>query len=101
MLPDNPHDLIAGKDYDSEGIAQRYLTALQIGGPEYGYIDGDPLQVRDAVAAAGESDVQRPVVGDAGARTHGRGEAPDRLAFETVEPRLTPAEPAGGSSLPT
>jgi hypothetical protein len=46
MLPDNPHDLIDGKDYGSEGIAQRYLTALHIGGPEYGYNKSWPLTAR-------------------------------------------------------
>lgn len=37
MLPDDPADMIAGKNYGSEGTAQRYLCALLINGPSYGY----------------------------------------------------------------
>lgn len=46
MLPDDPADLIAGKNYGSEGIAQRYLCALLIGGREYGYHKSWPLSER-------------------------------------------------------
>ncbi len=37
MLPDDPADLISGKNYGSEGTAQRYLCALLINGVAYGY----------------------------------------------------------------
>ena len=46
MLPDDPADLIAGKNYGSEGTAQRYLCALLIDGPEYGYHKSWPLSER-------------------------------------------------------
>lgn len=46
MLPDDPADLIAGKDYGSEGTAQRYLCALLTNGPQYGYHKSWPLSER-------------------------------------------------------
>lgn len=46
MLPDDPAQLIAGKDYGPEGTAQRYLTALLIGAPHYGYNKSWPLSER-------------------------------------------------------
>jgi len=48
MLPDDPTALIAGKDYGSEGTAQRYLCALLISGPGYGYHKSWPLSERGA-----------------------------------------------------
>lgn len=48
MLPDDPADLISGKDYGSEGTAQRYLCALLICGPAYGYNKSWPLTERGA-----------------------------------------------------
>lgn len=43
VLPDDPAELIAGKNYGSEGTAQRYLCALLIDGSEYGYHKSWPL----------------------------------------------------------
>jgi hypothetical protein len=48
MLPDDPADLIAGKDYGSEGVAQRYLCALLINDTHYGYNKSWPLSDRGA-----------------------------------------------------
>jgi hypothetical protein len=46
VLPDDPADLIAGKNYGSEGTAQRYLCALLINGSAYGYHKSWPLTER-------------------------------------------------------
>jgi len=46
VLPEDPSDLVAGKNYGSEGTAQRYLCALLISGPEYGYNKSWPLSER-------------------------------------------------------
>jgi hypothetical protein len=46
VLPDDPAELIAGKDYGSEGTAQRYLCALLIDGSMYGYNKSWPLSER-------------------------------------------------------
>ena len=48
MLPEDPSDLVAVKNYGSEGTAQRYLCALLISGPEYGYNKSWPLSERGA-----------------------------------------------------
>lgn len=48
MLPDDPAELIESKDYGSEGTAQRYLCALLINGPAYGYHKTWPLSERGA-----------------------------------------------------
>jgi hypothetical protein len=45
--------LIAGKDYGSEGTAQRYLCALLINGPQYGYHKSWPLSERGVRFVAG------------------------------------------------
>lgn len=46
MLPDDPAQLTAGKNYGSEGTAQRYLCALLIDGREYGYHKSWPVSER-------------------------------------------------------
>lgn len=53
MLPDDPADLILGKKYGSEGIAQRYLCALLINGSSYGYHKSWALTERGARFVAG------------------------------------------------
>jgi len=46
VLPDDPAQLIAGKNYGSEGVAQRYLCALLTRQPQYGYHRSWPLSQR-------------------------------------------------------
>jgi hypothetical protein len=46
VLPEDPATLITGKNYGSEGTAQRYLCALLINGSNYGYHKSWPLTER-------------------------------------------------------
>jgi hypothetical protein len=46
VLPEDPATLITGKNYGSEGTAQRYLCALMINGSNYGYHKSWPLTER-------------------------------------------------------
>lgn len=65
MLPEDPADLVVGKKYGSEGTAQRYLCALMINGPSYGYNKTWPLSDRGVrfVAALYEATFGTPPVG--------------------------------------